>query len=154
MGKLETNVTRFNRIAAGGMKVPLFFTQVGVAASQNAVALKLIDTAWDAGTTDASFDAPANTEVVMPLSGSIIGVSVASTAARTAGTLTVEVTKNGSGTGLQAQLNATDTQYAYATQELDEDTFDAGDRIGVKITTSADWAPTTADIVVMVLVAI
>ena len=110
-----------------------------MAANQTAVALDVLGLA-------------GNTEVVMPYAGSIIGISVASNEARSAGTLTVDATKDGTATGLQAVLDDDPNQYAYATQAKDTDTFTAGQRIGVKITTDGDWAPTTADIVVTVIV--
>jgi hypothetical protein len=76
---------------------------------------------------------------------------VYSNAARTAGTLTVEVTINGTGTGLTAVLDGSNTQTSMATQAKDTDAFGAGSRIGVKLTTDASWAPVTADITVEVL---
>ena len=53
---------------------------------------------------------------------------------RSSGTLTVDATANGSATGLQAQLNGTNTQYHSATQTKDTDSFNAEDRLGVGIT--------------------
>ncbi|MCK4248663.1 MAG: hypothetical protein KAX15_02680 [Candidatus Omnitrophica bacterium] len=114
------------------------FMQEDVAASQSAVAIPVLGLA-------------GNTEIVMPKAGSITGISIASNEARTAGTLTVDITVNGTVTGLQAVLDGTNTQYHYETQARRTDTFSAGDRIGVKITTDAAWLPITADIVVMVL---
>jgi len=107
-----------------------------VSASQTSAAMNLL------GTSD-------NTEVVMSAPGNIVGISISSNDARTAGTLTVKPTINGTeSTTLSAALNATDTQYAYAIQEFTKDNFLAGQRLGVKITTDGSWAPTTADIVV------
>jgi len=125
--------------AVGGFKQGYVFMQINVAASQSAVAL---DVSGLAG----------NTEIVMPYAGSVLAISIASNAARAGGTLTVDVTINGVATGLQAVLDATNTTYHRATQAKDTDTFAAGDRLGVKITTDASWTPTTADIVVAVLV--
>lgn len=84
--------------------------------------------------------------------GSIIGISVASSEARTAGTATFEVFKNGIGTGLTTVLDATDTQYAFGVQAEGVDTFAAGDRIDVRVTTDGSWAPTTADVEVSVTI--
>lgn len=114
------------------------FWQQNVLASQSDVAIK------------ASIS--TNNEYTMELEGSIIGIAVASNAARSAGTLTVDVTINGSATGLQAVLDGTNTTYHYATQIPETDTFSAGDRLGVDYTTDGSWAPTTADIVVTVTV--
>jgi len=124
---------------ARGHPYALSFMQSDVAASQTDVALDVLGLA-------------GNTEYTVPLDGSVIGISIASNDARTGGTLTVDVTVNGTKTGLQAVLDGTNTQYHYATQTKDTDTVSAGDRIGVKITTDASWAPTTADIVVTVWV--
>lgn len=113
--------------------------QDNVAASQTAVVLALPST---------------RTEVPMVTGGSVIGIVVYSNAARAAGTLTVDATINGTVTGLQAVLDGTNTQTDTGTQAVGTDTFTAGQRIGVKITTDGSWAPTTADIDVAVLVSL
>ena len=117
----------------GGLKHTFLFVQDNVAAGQAAVSLKLL--------CDA-----VRTEGILSFPGSIIGIRVYSNEARTAGTLTVDVTVDGAVTGLQAILDATNTQDKATTQAKDLDAFTNAQRIGVKITTSADWAPTTADI--------
>ena len=88
----------------------------------------------------------AQSPLVVDRTGSIIGIAVASTEARTAGTATFEVFKNGTGIGLTTTLDATDTQYNTATQAGGVDTFVAGDRLDVRVTTDGTWAPTTADV--------
>lgn len=118
---------------------PFNFFQSNVAASQSAVALAVL------GLT-------GNTGFPMPFPGSIIGIAVTTNDARTAGTLTVDATINGTVTGLQAVLNGTNTTTAYAVQDAEADVFVAGALIGVKITTDGSWAPTTADIIVTVIV--
>lgn len=111
--------------------------QDDVTASQSSVALGRVgDAVW------AAFDG----KWIAPRAGSITGVAVKSNDARTAGTLTVEVTKNGSGTGLTAVLDGTNTTFKATTQAKGSDTFAAGDELGVIITTDGSWAPTTADI--------
>jgi hypothetical protein len=122
-----------------GDKQSFSFMQSDVAASQAAVVLNVLGLA-------------GNTEYTMPYPGSIVGISVASNAARTAGTLTVDATINGTVTGLQAVLNASNTQYHSATQARNADAFTVNQRVGVKITTDGDWLPVTADIVVIVVV--
>lgn len=84
--------------------------------------------------------------------GSVTGVIVTATEARTAGTLTVDVYKNtglsgaaGSSIGLTAVLDGTNTSRKATTQAKDVDTFAAGDEIYVVITTSS-WTPTTSDV--------
>lgn len=113
--------------------------QDNVAASQAAVALVI---------------ANARTEIPMPVGGSIVGIAVWSNAARTAGTLTVDATIDGTVTGCQAVLDGTNTQTDTGSQAAGLDLFTPGQRIGVKITTDGSWAPTTADIDVAVLVAL
>ena len=130
MGLMRTRKIRY--------EIPAYFMQADVAANQAAVALNVLGLA-------------GNTEITLPKGGSIVGISIASNDARTAGTLTVDATINGTATGLQAVLDATNTQYHHANQVKDTDTFSAGDRVGVKITTDAGWLPVTADIVVLVL---
>lgn len=113
--------------------------------------------------TDTIIDHTGGTQktVIMPYSGSIMGIGVVSNADRSAGTLTVEVfkqtgTTNGALTntksGLTAVLNGTNVMRSYTTQNKDIDTFSAGDRIGVMITTDGSWNPTTSDILVTVIV--
>ncbi len=84
--------------------------------------------------------------VVMSHSGHIVGVSVAASEVRTAGTATFEVFKNTVATGLTTVLDGTDTQYASSTQATSLDTFVADDRLDIRVTTDGSWAPTTADV--------
>jgi len=125
--------------ADGGFKNSFNFQQIDVAAGQTSVAIDVLGLA-------------GNTEYTLPYDGSIVAISIASNAARTGGTLTVKPTVNGVEQTLAATLDATNTTYHYATQAKDAETFSAGDRLGVKITTDATWAPTTADIVVTVVI--
>ena len=122
-------------------KVPHLFYQDNVAASQSAVALAVVGPA-------------SGIDYEMPWAGSIVGISaqVASAEARTAGTLTVDATINGTVTGLQAVLDGTNTQNHSATQAKDTDAFVAGDLLGCKITTDAGWLPVSADLIVVVYV--
>lgn len=91
--------------------------------------------------------------------GSVLGVVVHATEARTAGTLTVDVFKNtglagaaGSSIGLTAVLNGTDTSRKSTTQAKDTDTFAAGDELYAVVTTDGSWLPVTSDIRVSLLV--
>lgn len=108
----------------------LLFNQANATASQSAVAIPVVG------------DATIN-EVVMPWAGAVVGISVTVENARTAGTLTVDATINGTATGHQAIVNATNTQYAYNAQSKDANQFSAGQRIGVKVTTDGSWAAGT-----------
>lgn len=114
--------------------------QDNVVATQTAVVLAI----------DGSVAAFSTSVITMLRPGSITGVIVKSNAARIAGTLTVEVYKNGSAIGLTAVIDGTNTTFKATTQNVGDDTFVAGDEIGVRITTSADWSPTTADIQALV----
>ena len=108
--------------------------QDNVAASQTAVAL-------------ARLAAGASPTVwIAPRDGSVTGVMVKSNAARTAGTLTIEVFKNGVATGLTAVLDGTNTTTKFTSQAKDTDTFVVGDELDPRITTDAGWLPVTADI--------
>jgi hypothetical protein len=49
-------------------------------------------------------------------------------------------------------LDGTHTQTDTTIQDKDTDSFTAGQRIGVKLTTDGDWAPTTADITAVVMI--
>jgi hypothetical protein len=91
--------------------------------------------------------------VVASHAGAVIGLSVASSEARTAGTATFEVYLDGVATGLQAVLDATDTQYAYAVQGGTADPYDAGAQLDVRVTTDGSWTPTTADVEAAIIVA-
>lgn len=126
--------------AAGGFRMPLVFSQPNATANQTAVAL-LVGSGGDA----------ALTEIPAPRAGSVVGISIRSEGARTGGTCTVDVTVGGVATGLQAVLDATNTQQDEATQEKDTDTFALGDRVGVDVTTDGTWAAgATPSIVVLV----
>jgi hypothetical protein len=126
---------------AGGFRVPYAFADINIAKNLTNEAMDVI-----------GMYAIGNTEYVMPFSGSVLAISLAANGARDGGTATVEIAVNGTGTGLQAQLNATDTQYAFSTQAKDTDAFSAGDRLSVLTTTDSAWGPTTADLVVTVIV--
>lgn len=121
------------------------FFDVDVAASQSAAE-------WG---MDANSDAGGSNfkRVTVPVTGSVIGITIFSNAACTSGTVTADATINGSVTGFQVALdsvsNATSNQ---TTQANDVDTITAGDEIGVKITTTSSYTPTSADIVVSVFV--
>lgn len=78
----------------------------------------------------------------MPKAGSVVGVSAVLNTGVSAGTLGVYVTVNEStvfGTSI------TSGRPAYKVQNAGTDTFTAGQRVGIRITTTADFAPTTAD---------
>lgn len=134
-------------VIAKGQLVPLVFMQDAAAASQSAAAMNVVEAYG--GTTLSTLDV---TEYQVPWDFDLVGISIVSSAARTAGTLTVDASKNGSATGLQASLNATNTQRAYKRLPRESKRGVAGDRVGCLLTTDASWAPATADLVVVVWV--
>lgn len=144
---MGVGISPLELITAKGQLVPLVFTQDQVAASQNAAAMKVIE-AHD-GTTLATLDV---TEYTVAWDFEIVGISISASAARTAGTLTVDATINGAVTGVQAVLDGTNMQYHYGRNSRGNDMGRAGGRVGVKLTTDASWAPTTADVAVVVWV--
>jgi hypothetical protein len=87
----------------------------------------------------------AQIPVVLDRAGSVVGISVACTEARTAGTATFTVFHNGATTGFGVTIDATNPQYNSATQASGLDTFAANGRLDVRVTTTALWAPTSAD---------
>lgn len=135
---------QMERIIAKGQVIPLLFSQDAVADAQSAVAMNILETSATTSTLPV-------TEYVMPWDFEVIGITVSSSEARTAGTLTVDATIDGTVTGLQGILNATDTTRDYATQQRGSDVGAAGSRVGVKLTT-ASWTPVTADVAVVVYV--
>jgi hypothetical protein len=84
--------------------------------------------------------------MAMPWDGRVVGISIRSTADRTAGSATAQANLNGvTQTGLQAVLDATAVRNA--TVAGVGVAFVAGDRIGADVVTAA-WTPTTADFIV------
>lgn len=134
--------TQIERVIAKGQLVPFLFAQDAVADSQSAVAMNIMETTATTSTLPV-------TEYVIPWDFEVVGIAVVSSEARTAGTATVDVTIDGTVTGLQAALDATNTTRDTGTQFRGLDVGTAGQRIGVKLTT-ASWTPTTADIAVVV----
>lgn len=118
--------------ANGGFYFVLSYADDNITTAQAAVAMK------NAGSSTVS-------EIEMPWGGSLTGISINTNESRTAGSMIADPTVNGSVTGLTATLDGTNADHHSSTQAKDTDTFSAGDRIGIKFTSSADWAPVTAD---------
>ncbi|HCT81762.1 MAG TPA: hypothetical protein DGT23_35320 [Micromonosporaceae bacterium] len=125
-----------------GQLVPYLFAQDAVADAQTAVAMNIMETTATTSTLPV-------TEYVIPWDFEVVGISIVSSEARTAGTLTVDATIDGTVTGLQAILDATNTIRDTGIQVRGSDVALAGARIGVKLTT-ASWTPVTGDIAVVV----
>lgn len=137
--------SQLERIIAKGQLVPLMFTRNDVAASLSASALNLIETGATSGTLSVA-------EYVMPFDFEVVAVAASVGSARTAGTLTVRAQKNGTAIGPSVVIDGTNTTRNRATQRRGTDVGVAGDRIGAQVTTDSAWAPTTADLVVVVYV--
>jgi hypothetical protein len=135
---------QIERIISKGQLVPLLFAQDAVADAQSAVAMNIME-------TTATTSALPVTEYVIPFDFEIVAVSITSNEGRATGTLTVDATINGTETGLQAVLDAVNTERDYGRQGRGLDFGVAGDRVGVKLTTDS-WTPVTADVAVVVWV--
>ena len=134
---------QFEQIAGRGQIVPFVFVQDNLAASQTDVALNIQEV--------ASAAALLITGLSMPWSGSIVGVSVDTSSAATAGTLTVTATLDGTKQSDTAQSITTETAASVVVPQS-KVKFAAAQKLGVKITTSAGWDATTADLAVIVYV--
>ncbi len=137
--------------AAGGYKLAVVFAHQDVGASLDSH-VPIAGTHADAQSSGLVFEYKA------PWAGSIMGVSLMSGNALTAGDAHVDVTTGTCGstltkTGLIAFLASSETETTYdsATQAKDTDTFSAGDCIGVNMATGSALAPTSADMTVIVV---
>lgn len=84
---------------------------------------------------------------IAPRVGSVVAFWVKSNEARTAGTLTIELFKNGTQLGTEAiTLNATQTIFNVNYVKAGVLPFKAADELDLRITTTGSWTPTTADI--------
>lgn len=135
-------MAQLERIISRGQLVPYLFAQDATADAQAAVAMNIMETTATTSTLPVA-------EYVLPWGFELVGISVSSSEARAAGTLTVDATINGTVTGLQAILDATNTTRDTGIQPRGSDSGAAGDRIGVKLTT-ASWLPASSDIAVIV----
>ncbi|MGQ9524874.1 MAG: hypothetical protein ACUVTZ_08550 [Armatimonadota bacterium] len=125
---------------ADGNLFALEFYRQDVAPNQNYVPIEVV---------------PGVTEVVMPRSGSVIAISVTSSAARTAGWASFSVFRNGTMmSGCSAYLDSTTPQYGYITLAKGTKTFAAGDKLSVRVNSDASLAPATMDVCVVVWLSI
>lgn len=97
----------------------------------------------------AAADAGANTLLVAPKAGSVVGISVQSSAGIAAGSATFRAQKDGTEfaqSGYPAPvLDATNTQKSYASIRPGVLTFAAGDGLGVSYTSTTDLDPTNTN---------
>lgn len=117
------------------------FMQDAVAASQTDVQLPISEVAAGAGN--------AVDGVTMPFSGEIVAVTYNLTAAATAGSLTIGATVNGTE---KTDTTQTVTTGVGAVKKVPREKvrFNAGDKLGVEITTSGTWDGTSSDLGVWV----
>ena len=134
---------QFEQIAARGQVVPFVFVQDAVAASQTDAQINIQEVSGGM--------ALAVSELSMPWAGSIVGISVNTSAAATAGSLTVGVTLDGTEQAASTQTITTG-QAATAVFNQASIPFIAAQKLGVEITTSASWDAVTADLAVIVYV--
>lgn len=136
MGRAGT----IERIISKGQLVPITFTKTAVAASSSAVAMNVMDTNADV------------VEYVMPFDFEVVAVTTSLTTARSAGTLTADVTIDTNATGFQNVIS-TNVARSRNTSRRGVKVGAAGSRVGVKLTTDANFAPvTTNDVLVTVWV--
>lgn len=81
--------------------------------------------------------------------GSVTRLEVVSSAARTAGSCTIEVYIDGAASGLTAVLDAENTTFVVEEAALGEFEYAAGEPITVRMTTTAGWTPTSAVVFVI-----
>ena len=121
--------------------VPLQFSQVDLAAAQTAVALYV-----EEGTGTGTY-----VGIAMPFAGEIIGVSLTTTAAATAGSLTIVPTIDTTVVTLPSVAITTAVKGS-ATCKRATNVFAKNAVIGAKITTTAAWDATGADLIATVWV--
>lgn len=108
------------------------FRQDNVAASQSAVAMAL-----------GAVDAAAPTSMIAARAGRIVGIAAASNADITAGSMTLAPTIGGTA---QAQTCVLSDLVQSRVSDFTNIAFVKGAALGIKFTTSADLAPTTAEL--------
>lgn len=129
------------RQTSKGQLVGITFGQHAVAASQTDVQLPIA-----IGEKDAAVDG-----IVAPWGGQIVAVAASTSAAATAGTLTVGATVNGTEDADTTLTITTQTNH-YNVVPRGKAKFKAGDRIGCEITTSGTWDATTEHLAAIVYV--
>lgn len=125
--------------ASKGQLIALAFGQDALAASQTDVQLNVA--LGEASQVVAGY--------AMPWAGEIVGIGYATSAAATAGTLTIGATIGGTEDADTTATVTTGTS-GYLRVARGACRFSAGDLIGAEITTSASWDGTTADLSVVV----
>ncbi|WP_296555037.1 hypothetical protein [Pigmentiphaga sp.] len=95
----------------------------------------------------------ASTQVILETDGEIVGMTAHVSAARTAGLVRIEATVNGVGTGFFMEVDAVNNQDLVKVAAWGAYPIGGrGRRLGTRITTSADWLPTSANLSVELVV--
>ena len=134
---------QFEQIAARGQIFPFVFVQDAVAASQTDVQLNIQEVA---GGVTLAIDG-----ISLPWAGRVVGMSINTSSAATAGSLAVGVTLDGTE---QTSTTQTITTATAATAVFAQSLVkaSAGQKLGVEITTNMSWDAVTADLAVVVYV--
>jgi hypothetical protein len=91
------------------------------------------------------------TEIPVPRAGRVVSISVRNSAVHTTGTATIKVQKDSVDTTLQAQMAANNRSTWLDSGYASGITFNAGQRVGVRISATSDLTPTTPKYVVTVI---
>lgn len=129
------------RQTSQGQMTSLLFGQHAVAASQTNVQIPI-----SIGEKDGAVDG-----IVAPFNGYVVAITASTSAAATAGSLTIGATVGGT-EDADTTLTVTTATDASLIVPRGKARFAAGDRIGCEITTSGTWDATTADLAVIVYV--
>jgi hypothetical protein len=129
-------MSRIERITAKGQLVPFVFNQDALAASQSDVQL-------------GSPDGAGATGIAAPFGGEVVAVTADLTAAGSAGTLSVGASIGGTEVAASTLAFTDETSKRVALVRGTAE-FNAGDLIGVEITTDGTWNGTTADLTAVV----
>jgi hypothetical protein len=138
---MSENLTVSRMLADPVKLVALTFMQDAVAATQSDVQLSVAEVTSGAANACDGY--------TMPWAGTIVGISYLTTAAASAGTLSIGPTVNGT-EAADPTLAITTGTSGFDTATRGTATFAAGDRIGAEITTSGAWTAETMDLVVTV----
>ncbi len=99
------------------------------------------------------YGASVHAPLILPFAGSITSLMVSTTAARTNGSLTVTVYVAGAATALAATIDDVNTLTVEERAQVGEYTYEAGEQVTLRITTTSNWTPTSADVLVAIEVA-
>jgi len=102
----------------------------------------------------ARFGNAWQSDLRMAVSGNVVALAVWLSAARSADVCTVTVWVGGSATELATTLDGDSSLAALETVSAGAVGFEAGEEIGLRVTTGATWAPVTADLQAWIVVSL